>query len=86
MELKMDSAKIEHLKGLTVISLTKCLIEKLNLSHTAAYKKLLTLEIYKILMNEDSGLFLESDVYLKDALDIEYTQGTEALIKYLSKE
>lgn len=42
MELIMDELKIEHLKGLSVISITKYLMNKFNLFHEEAYKKLLT--------------------------------------------
>ena len=37
----MDEKKIEHLKGLAVIAATKRLMQKYNLSHEEAYKKLL---------------------------------------------
>lgn len=83
MELIMDELKIEHLKGLSVISITKYLMNKFNLSHEEAYKKLLTSETYKILMNSESGLYLESDEYLLKAIDLEFSGGREKLYSYL---
>ena len=61
----MEEAKIEHLKGLSVISATKHIMSKYSLNHEDAYKKLLSSETYRILMESNSGLFLESDNYLK---------------------
>ena len=68
----IDEAQIEHLKGLSVINATKHLMTKYNLNHEDAYKKLLNSETYRILMENDSGLFLESDSYLNSALDAEF--------------
>ena len=42
------------------------------------------LETYKILMNSDSGLYLESDDYLIKAMDIEFNDGKESLYSFLS--
>lgn len=80
----MDELKVEHLKGLCVINATKYFMEKEGISHEEAYKKLLTSETYKILMNTDSSLYLESDDYLIDAFNIEFSQGKEALYSFLN--
>lgn len=80
----MEDEKIEHLKGLSVINATKHLMSKYELSHEDAYKKLLTSETYRILMESDSGLFLESDSYLSNALDAEFDENKEALYDYIS--
>lgn len=80
----MDEKKIEHLKGLSVINITKFIMSKYKLSHEDAYKKVLTSETYKILMNTDSGLFLESDDYLTKAIDIEFSKNTDFLYSYLN--
>lgn len=82
----MDELKVEHLKGLCVINATKHLMEKDGLNHEAAYKKLLTSETYKILMNTDSNLYLESDKYILEAIDIEFSNGKEALYSFLNEE
>lgn len=80
----MDEPKIEHLKGLAVINATKHLMSKYKLNHEDAYKKLLNSETYRILMENDSGLFLESDDYLNMALDSEFEKNKEALYDYIS--
>jgi AmiR/NasT family two-component response regulator len=40
----MEEAKIEHLKGLSVINAAKHLMSKYGLNHEEAYKKLLNYE------------------------------------------
>lgn len=80
----MDELKVEHLKGLCVINATKYFMEKEGLNHEEAYKKLLSSETYKILMNTDSSLYLESDKYLIEAFNIEFSSGKESLYTYLN--
>ena len=76
--------KIDVLKGLAVINATKHLMSKYDLNHEDAYKKLLNSETYRILMESDSGLYLESDDYLNTALDSEFDKNKEALYDYIS--
>ena len=67
-----------------VINVTKHIMKKNNMTHEEAYKDFLTSETYKILMNSDSGLYLESDDYLIKAMDIEFNDGKESLYSFLS--
>lgn len=80
----MDEPKIEHMKGLAVINATKHLMSKYDLNHEDAYKKLLNSETYRILMESDSGLYLESDDYLSAALDSEFKKNKETLYDFIS--
>ena len=75
---------IEHLKELSVINATKHIMSKYSLTHEDAYKKLLNSETYRILMESNTGLFLETDSYLNNALDIEFEKDKEALYDYIS--
>lgn len=75
---------IEHLKGLSVINATKHIMSKYSLTHEDAFKKLLNSETYRILMESNSGLFLETNSYLNNALDIEFEKDKEALYDYIS--
>ena len=70
---------IEHLKGLSVINATKHIMSKYSLIHEDAFKNLLNSETYRILMESNSGLFLETDSYFNNALDIEFEKDKEAL-------
>ena len=75
---------IEHLKGLSVINATKHIMSKYSLIHEDAFKNFLNSETYRILMESNSGLFLETDSYLNNALDIEFEKDNEALYDYIS--
>ena len=44
-----------------------------------AKEKLLNSETYRILMESNFGLFLETDSYLNNSLDIEFEKDKEAL-------
>ena len=79
----MDELKIEHLKGLCVIEAIKYLMQKQNISHEDAYKKLLSTDIYNILMNSDSDMFLENDDYIKKALDLELSNNKAAMYEFI---
>lgn len=82
----MDESKIEHLKGLIVINLTKYIMDKFSLSHEEAYKKLLASETYKILMNSNSLLYLETDAYLTQAINLEFTASKQKMLDYICLE
>ena len=75
---------IEHLKGLSVINATKHIMSKYSLIHEDAFKNLLNSETYRILMESNSGLFLETNSYLNNALDIKFEKDNEALYDYSS--
>jgi len=81
----MDELKVEHLKGLCVINVTKHLMKKENITHEDAYKKFLSSETYKLLMNTDSGMYLEFDKYIIEALDIELAKGKDSLIEFVNE-
>ena len=59
----MEEAKIEHLKGLSVISATKHIMSKYSLNHEDAYKKLLN--SVRSADNVNQAMFEVTDFYLK---------------------
>lgn len=70
--------------GMCVVALTRHIMEKQNLSYEAAYKNLLTTELYQLLQDEDTRLFLETNNFLCSAYDAESNQGKEALYKFIN--
>ncbi len=80
----MTEGKIETTKGFCVVSLTRHLMDSFQLSMDAAYKKLLKTELYSLLMDTDTGLYLETNEYLCKACDIEQNQGKESLYLYIN--
>ena len=75
----MTSETINTTKGLCVVALTKNIMERLSISQEAAYKKLLTMTEYKLLMDEDTRLFLEPNDFLCDCCNKELEEGAEAV-------
>lgn len=82
----MCESKIETATGLCVVALTKHIMEKQNLDYEAAYKMLLTTELYKLLQDSETRLFLEVNEYLIGAYDNEIEDGKEALYQYINKD
>ena len=62
----MNESKIETITGMCVIALTKHIMKKKQLDYEAADKVLLTTELYKLLQDSETRLFLEG---LTDILD-----------------
>lgn len=82
----MSEGKIETTMGLCVVALTKHIMEKKKLDYEAAYKMLLTTELYKLLNDQETRLFLEVNEYLIEAYDKELEDGKDALYEYINKD
>lgn len=81
----MSEGKIETAKGMCVIALTRHIMERQNLGYEDAYRKLLTMELYKLLQDSETRLFLETNEYLNGAYDNESEGGKDALYKYIEQ-
>lgn len=79
----MDELKIEHMKGLCIIEATKYLMQKDNISHEEAFKKILSTDFYNLLMNTDTSIYLENDNYIKEALTLELSEGKSAMYDFI---
>ena len=82
----MSSGKIETVQGMCVVTLTKYLMNKYGLSQDKAYAMLLQTELYSLLMDSETGLYLETNSYLCEACDKETDIGIEALYNYINQE
>lgn len=82
----MSESKIETVKGFCVVALTKYLMKQLNLTHDKAFEKLMSMEIYPLLMDTETRLFLETNDYLCQCCEIELNNGIEALYSYINEE
>lgn len=80
----MDESRIETTTGMCVVALTKYLMKKQNLDYEAAYKKLLGMELYKLLSDTETRLFLETNEYLCEACDRELEEGVDVLYKFIN--
>jgi len=82
----LSGNKIETTQGLCVVALTKHLMKKYDLSQDKAYAKLILTELYSLLMDPDTNLFLETNEYLCKACDLELDCGKDALYEFISTE
>lgn len=81
----MSESKIETTKGLCVVALTRYLMEIYGIKQEDAYKHLLHMELYGLLMDEGTGLYLESNAYLCECCKIECEKGTDALYDFINQ-
>jgi len=82
----LPAGKIETTQGLCVVALTKHLMKKYDVAEDVAFAKLIDTELYVLLMDPETGLYLETNQYLYDACDTEMEYGIEALYDYINRE
>lgn len=82
----MSEERVEIVTGICVVAVTKHIMAKQNLDYEAAYKKLLSTELYKLLQDAETRLFLETNEYLCGAYDKEVELGEAALYHYINEE
>ena len=75
--------KIETIKGLCVVNITKFIMTKLGLSADEAYAKFMQMEMFDLLMDTDSGMYLERNEFLIACCEKEIDYGAEELYKFL---
>ena len=75
----MTEGKARVAMGFGVMTLTRYLMQREGTSLDVAFRKLCTTKLYEILCNPESGLFLEPDDYLINALIAELEGGVDAL-------
>ena len=82
----MDAGKIGTVQGLCVVALTKHLMEKLGLPPDEAFARLLQTELYPLLLDSETRLYLETNQYLCEALDQEIDEGVDSLYTFINSE
>ena len=80
----MDHRKIETTQGLCVVALTKHLMDKISIPQDKAYARLLQMEVYSLLMDHETRLYLETNQYLCDACDMEMEHGERELYRFIN--
>lgn len=82
----MTEGKARVTLGLSVVTITKYLMERFSLSHEDAYKKLINTDFFERLNDLETGLYLEPDQYLCKACVLELEQGKAAMYDFINKE
>lgn len=80
----MSEGKIDTTKGLCVVALTRHIMEIKNMSLDDAYKELMATELYSLLMDTGTRLFLEPNDYLCQCLDKELDEGIDSLYRFIN--
>ena len=80
----MTKSAIETTKGLCVVAMTRRIMEKLSMTSDEAFKKLITMECYRLLMDDDTRLFLETNDFLCQCCEKEIEDGRDALYQMIA--
>ncbi len=80
----MNESRVEITTGMCVVALTKHLMKKQKIGLEDAYRKLLGMELYKLLTDPETRLFFETNEYLCTACDKELDEGEEILYEYIN--
>lgn len=81
----MNKSKIETVMGMCIVALTKYLMKQYGWNEEDAYKKLMKMELYELLIDTDSRLYLETNDYLCYCCQIECEKGKEALYEFINQ-
>ena len=76
--------KIEIAIQSKVIYLTKKIMQSENCNEEIAYKNLMNTKIYEILLNKESGLYLEPAEFVVEAYELERGSSIEDMIKFIN--
>ena len=80
----MSESKIETTIGMCVVALTRHIMEKHQLNYENAYKVVLTSELFQLLQDKETRLFLEPNSFLCSAYDMESEYGKDALYDFIN--
>ena len=78
--------KANTVVGLYAVDLTKHIMEREGLQLDSPYRKLYSTELYKLLANPETRLFLEDEDYYRKAYGTELSSGVEALYVFMRPE
>lgn len=81
----MKESQIDTTIGRCVIDLTKYLMVEYQSSEEAAYKRLMRMELYAMLLDKESRLYLETNEYLKKCCEVECKQGVDAFYRFVNE-
>jgi hypothetical protein len=82
----VTDAKAHVAIGNKVVSLTRHVMTRENLSQDVAYSRLMGTDTFKLLSDPETRMFLEDDDYLFQCYDIESLQGLDALYAFVKPD
>lgn len=72
--------------GNKVVDLTRYIMSRDGVSQDVAYATLYRMELFKLLSDQETRLFLEEDDYLRQACETELTKGVDPLYEFIKPE
>lgn len=81
----MTAGKAETVIGLCVVALTKFLMQKYTISEEEAYKRFMEMELYDLLMDRDTRLYLETNAFLIQCCEKECDEGKDVLYRFIQE-
>lgn len=82
----MTDGKAKTALGLSVVAITKYLMERFSIGHEEAYRRLAATDFFELLNDLGTGLYLEPDEYLCEGCLLELEKGPEAMYEFISRE
>lgn len=75
----MSEDRIRNTIGECVVGLTRHVMSRESVSHDDAYRMVLSSEVFKLVRDPDTRLFLEPNAELTHLYDLERDHGVDAL-------
>lgn len=66
-------------------TMSKYIMQRDNLNEETARKKLMDMEIYKLMLDQESGIWEECNEYLCECCEVELSQGIDALYNFFKE-
>ncbi|MCD7771077.1 MAG: hypothetical protein LUH23_03180 [Oscillospiraceae bacterium] len=82
----MTESKAKTGLALSVVAVTKYLMERYSISHEEAYRKLTSTDFFEKLNDIETGLYLETTDYLCRACTLELETGKDAMYEFINGE
>ena len=82
----MKESKIETTIGLCVVALSKFFFFFYSVLEEEAYQRLMEMELYELLLDTDTRLFLEPNEFLIQCCEIECDKGKETLYRFINAD
>lgn len=79
----MYERKIETMKGMCAVDITKFLMKKLGVTPDDAYARFMQMELFNLLMDSETGIYLEQNEFLFECCNKEIDFGVEELYRFL---
>lgn len=80
----MPERKIETMKGMCAVDITKFIMKELKLSCDEAYARFMQMELFRILMDTESGMYLEQNEFLFKCCKAELELGEKGLFQVIN--